>query len=95
MYLMFVLWGGRPDGDHNLAPISKDLKIDASCLHSWSDLACSTFAATLDRILNGLTRPFFVDIGSDWARNTMFIAFGSRVGIYLYLQGHDRSGSCC
>jgi MFS transporter, OFA family, oxalate/formate antiporter len=51
-----------------------------------------TFAATLDRVLNGLTRPFFGWISDHIGReNTMFIAFGIEgVGIYmLHLWGTD------
>ncbi len=51
-----------------------------------------TFAATLDRILNGLTRPFFGWVSDQIGReNTMFIAFALEgVGIYLlHLWGHD------
>ena len=51
-----------------------------------------TFAATIDRILNGLTRPFFGWISDMIGReNTMFIAFGIEgVGIWaLYMLGHD------
>src|SRR5204863_4514512 len=51
-----------------------------------------TFAATIDRILNGLTRPFFGWISDHIGReNTMLIAFGIEgVGIYfLYLWGAD------
>jgi OFA family oxalate/formate antiporter-like MFS transporter len=51
-----------------------------------------TFAATIDRILNGLTRPFFGWISDMIGReNTMFIAFGLEgVGIWaLYMFGHD------
>lgn len=51
-----------------------------------------TFAATIDRVLNGLTRPFFGWVSDRIGReNTMFIAFGLEgVGIYaLYLWGSD------
>jgi OFA family oxalate/formate antiporter-like MFS transporter len=51
-----------------------------------------TFAATIDRVLNGLTRPFFGWLSDKIGReNTMFLAFGFEgVGIYfLYLFGHD------
>ena len=51
-----------------------------------------TFAATIDRVLNGLTRPFFGWISDMIGReNTMFIAFGMEgFGIWmLYLWGHD------
>ena len=51
-----------------------------------------TFAATLDRILNGLTRPFFGWVSDKIGReNTMFIAFGLEgIGIFmLYKLGTD------
>jgi len=51
-----------------------------------------TFAATIDRVLNGLTRPFFGWISDMIGReNTMFIAFGMEgIGIWgLYMLGHD------
>jgi OFA family oxalate/formate antiporter-like MFS transporter len=51
-----------------------------------------TFAATIDRVLNGFTRPFFGWISDNIGReNTMLIAFGIEgVGIYLlYLWGAD------
>jgi OFA family oxalate/formate antiporter-like MFS transporter len=51
-----------------------------------------TFAATLDRILNGLTRPFFGWVSDHIGReNTMFIAFFIEgVGIFaLYKLGTD------
>jgi OFA family oxalate/formate antiporter-like MFS transporter len=77
----------------NLAPISKDLKIDAIPVAILGlTLPALTFAATLDRVLNGLTRPFFGFISDLIGRETtMFIAFGIEgVGIYyLYLWGHD------
>ena len=51
-----------------------------------------TFAATIDRVLNGLTRPFFGWVSDKIGReNTMFIAFGIEgIGIWaLYMLGHD------
>ena len=51
-----------------------------------------TFAATIDRILNGLTRPFFGWVSDKIGReNTMFIAFGLEgLGIWaLYTFGND------
>ena len=51
-----------------------------------------TWAATVDRILNGLTRPFFGWISDRIGREqTMFIAFALEgIGIYLlYLYGSD------
>ena len=51
-----------------------------------------TFAATLDRILNGLTRPFFGWVSDHIGReNTMFIAFLLEgIGIFaLYKLGTD------
>ena len=94
MYLMFVLVGaGGLMVTANLAPISKDLKVDAIPVTiAGLTLPALTFAATIDRILNGLTRPFFGWISDHIGReNTMFIAFGIEgVGIYyLYLWGAD------
>jgi MFS transporter, OFA family, oxalate/formate antiporter len=94
MYLMFVLVGaGGLMVTANLAPIAKDLKVDAIPVTILGlTLPALTFAATLDRILNGFTRPFFGWISDQIGREpTMFIAFGIEgVGIYyLYLWGHD------
>src|SRR5581483_5612334 len=94
MYLMFVLVGaGGLMVTANLAPIAKDLKVDAIPVTlAGMTLPALTFAATLDRILNGLTRPFFGWVSDKIGReNTMFIAFGIEgVGIYyLYLWGAD------
>ena len=55
-----------------------------------------TFAATIDRVLNGLTRPFFGWVSDNIGReNTMFIAFAMEgVGIFmLYLWGRIPCGS--
>jgi OFA family oxalate/formate antiporter-like MFS transporter len=94
LYFMFVLVGaGGLIVTANLAPIAKDLKVDAIPVAiAGLAMPALTFAATLDRILNGLTRPFFGWLSDHIGRElAMFIAFGIEgVGIYyLYLWGHD------
>ena len=94
MYFMFVIVGaGGLMITANLKPIAADLKIDAvSVTLVGLTMTTVTFAATIDRILNGLTRPLFGWISDKIGReNTMFIAFGMEgLGIYLlYLWGHD------
>jgi amino acid transporter len=94
MYLMFVLVGaGGLIVTANLAPIAKDLKVDGVAVTlAGLTLPALTFAATIDRVLNGFTRPFFGWISDNIGReNTMLIAFGIEgVGIYyLYLWGAD------
>jgi MFS transporter, OFA family, oxalate/formate antiporter len=94
MYLMFVLVGaGGLMITANLKPIATDWKIDnISVTLLAMTMTTVTFAATIDRVLNGLTRPFFGWVSDMIGReNTMFIAFGLEgVGIYmLYLWGHD------
>ena len=77
----------------NLAPISQDLKIAGVPVSLFGlTMTALTFAATIDRILNGLTRPFFGWVSDHIGReNTMFIAFFiESVGIYaLYLYGNN------
>jgi OFA family oxalate/formate antiporter-like MFS transporter len=94
MYLMFVLVGaGGLLVTANLKPIAADWKIanlDVTIMAI--TMTTVTFAATIDRVLNGLTRPFFGWLSDKIGReNTMFLAFGFEgVGIYfLYLFGHD------
>ncbi|GLK68302.1 oxalate/formate MFS antiporter [Hansschlegelia plantiphila] len=94
MYLMFVAVGaGGLMVTANLKPIAADFGIDKLDVTLVGlTMTTVTFAATIDRILNGLTRPFFGWISDKIGReNTMFIAFGFEgVGIYmLYLYGHD------
>src|SRR5262249_5552737 len=94
MYLMFVLVGaGGLMVTANLKPIALDLKVDSIPVTLIRlTMPAITFAATLARILNGLTRPFCGWISDMIGReNTMFIAFSMEgVGIYLlYLWGHD------
>ena len=94
MYFMFVIVGaGGLMVTANLKPIGADLKIvDIPVSLMGLTMTAVTFAATLDRILNGITRPFFGWVSDKIGReNTMFIAFGMEgIGIYfLYLLGHD------
>lgn len=94
MYFMFVIVGaGGLLVTANLKPIGADWKIDNVPVTIMGlTLTAVTFAATIDRVLNGLTRPFFGWISDKIGReNTMFIAFGLEgIGIYLlYLWGQD------
>jgi len=60
-----------------LAPIAKDFKVaDIPVSLVGLTLPALTFALTIDRILNGLCRPFFGWVSDHIGReNTMFIAF--------------------
>jgi MFS transporter, OFA family, oxalate/formate antiporter len=94
MYFMFVIVGaGGLMVTANLKPIGVDWKVDAIPVTLVGmTMTAVTFAATIDRVLNGLTRPFFGWISDNIGReNTMFIAFGLEgVGIWLlYMFGHD------
>ena len=94
MYFMFVIVGsGGLLVTANLKPIGADWKIDnVPVTLVGLTMTAVTFAATLDRILNGVTRPFFGWVSDKIGReNTMFIAFGLEgVGIYLlYLYGQN------
>jgi len=94
MYFMFVIVGaGGLMVTANLYPIAADLKIDKVPVALFGvTMAALTWSATIDRILNGLTRPFFGWISDNIGReNTMFVAFLMEgLGIYaLYLFGKD------
>lgn len=94
MYFMFVIVGaGGLMITANLKPIAADIKVDSVPVTLMGlTMTAITFAATIDRILNGLTRPFFGWVSDNIGReNTMFIAFAMEgFGIYmLYLWGHD------
>jgi MFS transporter, OFA family, oxalate/formate antiporter len=86
MYAMFVLVGaGGLMATAQLAPIANDFqiaKVPVSLLGL--TLPALTFALSIDRVLNGLTRPFFGWVSDRIGReNTMFIAFGlEAVGIW-------------
>jgi OFA family oxalate/formate antiporter-like MFS transporter len=78
MYVMFVLMGaGGLMATAQLAPIAKDFKVaDIPVSLVGITLPALTFALSLDRVLNGLTRPFFGWVSDNIGReNTMFIAF--------------------
>lgn len=94
MYFMFVIVGaGGLIVTANLASISQDLKVGSiPVTFAWLTLPALTFAATLDRTLNGITRPFFGWVSDHIGReNTMFIAFSLEgIGIFmLYKLGAD------
>jgi OFA family oxalate/formate antiporter-like MFS transporter len=94
MYAMFVLVGaGGLMATAQLAPIARDFKIDAVPVTLLGlTLPALTFALSIDRVLNGITRPFFGWVSDNIGReNTMLIAFGlEAVGIWLLSQfGHD------
>lgn len=94
MYLMFVLVGaGGLIVTANLASIAQDLKVGSTMVSfAWLTLPALTFAATVDRLLNGLTRPFFGWVSDHIGReNTMCIAFMLEgVGIFaLHKLGSD------
>ena len=94
MYVMFVLVGaGGLMATAQLAPIAKDFKIaDVPVSIIGLTLPALTFALSIDRVLNGLTRPFFGWVSDNIGRElTMLIAFGlEAVGIFaLYRYGQD------
>ena len=94
LYAMFVLVGaGGLMATAQLAPIAKDFKIDAVPVRLIGiTLPALTFALSIDRGLNGITRPFFGWVSDQIGReSTMLIAFGiEAVGIWLLGQfGHD------
>src|ERR1700743_2064931 len=94
MYFMFVIVGaGGLMVTANLAPIAQDLKVaNISVTLFGLTMGALTFAATLDRVLNGVTRPFFGWVSDHIGReNTMFISFAIEgVGIYALRQlGHN------
>jgi OFA family oxalate/formate antiporter-like MFS transporter len=94
MYLMFVLVAaGGLMATAQLAPIAKDFKIhDVPVSLMGLVLPALTFALAIDRVLNGLTRPFFGWVSDKIGREpTMFIAFGiESIGILaLYTFGSN------
>jgi MFS transporter, OFA family, oxalate/formate antiporter len=89
MYVMFVMVGtGGLMATAQLAPIAKDFKIDNVPVSILGlTLPALQFALSIDRVLNGVTRPFFGWVSDHIGReNTMFIAFMLEgIGIYALL----------
>jgi OFA family oxalate/formate antiporter-like MFS transporter len=78
MYVMFIMMAaGGLMATAQLAPIAKDFGVDKIPVTLLGiTLPALTFALTLDRILNGLTRPFFGWVSDHIGREqTMSIAF--------------------
>ncbi len=78
MYLMFVMMAaGGLMAVAQLGPIAADFKIaDTPVTLAGITLAALPFAMTLDRVLNGFSRPFFGWVSDRIGReNTMFLAF--------------------
>ncbi len=94
MYVMFVLVGaGGLMATAQLAPIAKDFKIaEIPVSLVGITLPTLTFALAIDRILNGVTRPFFGWVSDNIGRElTMLVAFGlEAIGIMaLSIYGRD------
>jgi OFA family oxalate/formate antiporter-like MFS transporter len=90
MYAMFVMVAaGGLMATAQLAPIAKDFKImDVPVNILGLALPALTFALAIDRVLNGVTRPFFGWVSDKIGREpTMFIAFAlEAVGILALYQ---------
>lgn len=94
MYAMFVMVAaGGLMATAQLGPIARDFQIgDVPVNIMGLALPALTFALAIDRVLNGLTRPFFGWVSDRIGREqTMFIAFAiEAVGILaLYEFGHN------
>jgi OFA family oxalate/formate antiporter-like MFS transporter len=87
MYAMFVMMAaGGLMATAQLAPIARDFKIaDVPVSLLGLTLPALTFALSIDRVLNGITRPLFGWVSDRIGReNTMFIAFSlEAIGILL------------
>jgi len=94
MYVMFVMVGaGGLMATAQLAPIAKDFNVGGIPVSILGiTLPALTFALSIDRVLNGICRPFFGWVSDNIGReNTMFIAFlAEGIGIWLlYLNASD------
>jgi OFA family oxalate/formate antiporter-like MFS transporter len=89
MYAMFVMVGaGGLMAVAQLAPIATDFKVGTIPVTILGlTLPALTFALTIDRVLNGVCRPFFGWVSDHIGReNTMFVAFFVEgIGIYALL----------
>jgi MFS transporter, OFA family, oxalate/formate antiporter len=90
MYLMFILMAaGGLLFTANLSQVAEDLKIAKIPVSLIGiTLPAATFALSIDRVLNGVTRPFFGWVSDRIGReNTMLIAFAAEgCGIVLLSQ---------
>jgi OFA family oxalate/formate antiporter-like MFS transporter len=90
LYAMFVMMAaGGLMATAQLGPIAKDFKVaDVPVSLLGLTLPALSFALSIDRVLNGFTRPFFGWVSDKLGReNTMFIAFALEgVGIILLSQ---------
>jgi OFA family oxalate/formate antiporter-like MFS transporter len=94
MYVMFVMVAsGGLMATAQLGPIAKDFNIGDTPVNIMGlVLPALTFALAIDRVLNGLTRPFFGWVSDKIGREpTMLFAFAlESVGILaLYQFGHN------
>ena len=87
MYAMFVMMAiGGLMATAQLAPIAKDFQVaEIPVSLIGITLPALTFALSIDRVLNGITRPFFGWVSDHIGReNTMFVAFLLEgIGIFL------------
>jgi OFA family oxalate/formate antiporter-like MFS transporter len=94
LYLLFILvYSGGLMATAQLAPIAHSFKVaDVEVSLLGLTLPALTFALTLDRVMNGVTRPFCGWVSDHIGReNTLFIAFLLEgAGIWaLWIYGHD------
>jgi OFA family oxalate/formate antiporter-like MFS transporter len=94
MYLLFVMVAaGGLMATAQLGPIAEDYRLARAPVSLLGlTLPALTFALSLDRVLNGLTRPFFGWVSDQIGRETtMFVAFAlEAAGIYALSRfGHD------
>jgi len=94
MYVMFVMMAtGGLVATAQLTPIAKDFGIaDSPVRLIGLTLPALTFALSLDRILNGVSRPFFGWVSDRLGReNTMFVAFALEGACVLLLSQFGRN----
>jgi OFA family oxalate/formate antiporter-like MFS transporter len=94
MYAMFVMVAsGGLMAAAQIAPIAHDFKVaDVPVSMFGLQMAALTFAISLDRILDGVGRPFFGFVSDNIGReNTMFLAFSiAAIAVILLLTfGHN------
>src|SRR5262245_18758814 len=94
MYVMFVMMAaGGLMATAQIAPIARDFRVADVPVNilglTWPAL---TFALSIDRVLNGVTRPFFGWVSDRIGReNTMFLAFSLEAVGILMLSTFGRS----